>query len=138
MATYFQLDASDQLTGRRKNIDGVPPTKADLANGKPYWLVGEFVDTNTATTEYTVSTLLPPVVDLPNQKVVVEKVTRDMNAQEQDDEANGIFNRLIQQDKAAAATLLVMRDLIMQSFGVTETQANNQLRTKFKDYYKSL
>lgn len=138
MATYFQLDANDQLTGRKKNIDGTPPTKADLAPGKPYWLVAEFVDTNNAVTEYTVAEPPTFTVDLPNQKVVVEQVTRDMTQQEKDDTANGIFNRLTQQDKASAAILLTMRDLLMEVFQITQSQANTQLRNKFRDYYNSL
>ena len=75
------------------------------------------------------------MIDLVNKKVIFERIIRDQTQQEKDDEANGFFNRLTQQDKASAAILLTMRDLIMQAFNVTQTQANNQLRTTLPDHF---
>lgn len=135
---YEELDTNDQLTGKGASSDTPLPDKSEVQSGENYFLPVERVTTDNSTGPKRVAVDQPYVVDLANQRVVWETVLRDMDDTEQNDEATGIFDRMIQQDKASAATLLVMRDLIMQAFGVTETQANNQLRTRFRDYYKSL
>lgn len=138
MAQYAQLDSNDQLTGKTKNIEGTPPTKAELAPGKPYWLPVVRIDVDNSTGPNFIDEVVGPVVDLPGQRVTITTTRRDMTTQEIDNDADAEYDRFVVNNREMAALALVMADLVEQAFGVSQTVARQQVKSRWIDYFKSL
>ena len=59
-------------------------------------------------------------------------------AGEKDASANDIAKAFIEDNPASKATFLVIADVIEQAFGVSQSVARQQVRTRFKDYYRAI
>ena len=52
--------------------------------------------------------------------------------------ADAIADAMLEQDTKMKALGLVMADLIEQAFGVSQAVARQQVKTRFRDYYRAL
>lgn len=61
-----------------------------------------------------------------------------LTAEEKDAVAAGVADEFIDRDLAMKALGLVMADLVEATFNVSQAVARNQVKTRFRDYYRAL